>query len=50
MKVKLEKIPRSIHLIPGSGHRPGPKMLALAYTGLVLLGGTAVVYIVSRLM
>ena len=31
-------------------HRPGPKMLALAYTGLVLLGGTAVVYIVSRLM
>ena len=31
-------------------HRPGPKMLALSYTGLVLLGGTAVVYIVSRLM
>jgi Mn2+/Fe2+ NRAMP family transporter len=31
-------------------HRPGPKMLALSYVGLILLGGTAVVYVVSRLM
>ena len=31
-------------------HRPGPKMLALSYVGLVLLGGTAVVYMVSRVM
>ncbi len=29
-------------------HRPGPKMLALSYVGLVLLGGMAVVYVVSR--
>ncbi len=29
-------------------HRPGPKMLALSYVGLALLGGTAVVYVVSR--
>ena len=31
-------------------HRPGPKMLALSYVGLILLGGTAVVFVVSRLM
>lgn len=30
-------------------HRPGRGMLALSWTGLVLLGGTAVVYLVSLL-
>jgi Mn2+/Fe2+ NRAMP family transporter len=30
--------------------RPGPALIALAYVGLVLLGGTAVVYAVSRLI
>ncbi len=30
-------------------HRPGPKLRALAYVGLVLLGGTAIVFVVSRL-
>ena len=28
-------------------HRPGPKMLALSYVGLILLGGTAVAYVVA---
>lgn len=31
-------------------HRPGPKLLALAYVGLVVLGGMAVVYGVSRVI
>ncbi len=31
-------------------HRPGPKMLAWSYVGLVLLGGMGVVYVVSRLV
>ena len=31
-------------------HRPGPKMLAWSYVGLVSLGGMAVVYVVSRLV
>jgi Mn2+/Fe2+ NRAMP family transporter len=30
-------------------HRPGPALLALSYAGLVLLGGTALVYLVSLL-
>ncbi len=30
--------------------RPGPALIALAYVGLVSLGGTAVVYAVSRLI
>ena len=31
-------------------HRPSPRMLALSWVGLVLLGGTAAVYIASRLL
>jgi Mn2+/Fe2+ NRAMP family transporter len=30
-------------------HRPGPAMLVLSWTGLVLLGGTAAVFLVSKL-
>ncbi len=30
-------------------HRPGPGLLFLSYAGLVLLGGTAIVYVVSLL-
>jgi Mn2+/Fe2+ NRAMP family transporter len=30
-------------------HRPSARMLALSWTGLVLLGGTAVVYLASRI-
>ena len=30
-------------------HRPGPGFLFLSYAGLVLLGGTAIVYVVSLL-
>jgi len=29
-------------------HRPGPGLIALSYVGLILLGGTAVVFIVTR--
>jgi hypothetical protein len=28
-------------------HRPGPALLFLSYAGLILLGGTAIVYIVT---
>lgn len=38
---------RSPHVAPE--HQPGGWLLGVSYVGLVLLGGTAVVYIVSRL-
>ena len=28
-------------------HQPGPALIALAYVGLLLLGGTAVAYVIS---
>jgi hypothetical protein len=30
-------------------HRPGPALIALSYAGLVLLGGTAVAYLIYLL-
>ena len=39
---------RAPHVAPE--HRPGPKLVVLSYVGLVLLGGTGVVYVFWRLL
>jgi Mn2+/Fe2+ NRAMP family transporter len=42
----------NLRVVTGAGmpaqHRPGAGLVALSYAGLALLGGTAVIYLVSR--